>query len=327
MSTRIPCGGRELIRSGEVASYLVMAFIFVLSIQARAGIAEILQSEGYTRCELIESPARDELFVTASVNGNHCIFLVDTGSAYTQVSRAAAQRLGLAVDRLILGSGLNGTVKSEVAKVDSLKIGEIALVPSTVLIAENAANTNKNSGVQCDGLVGLETMRKNHFIIQAGQPATLYFKTQGETGDETQLDPYLTSHGLTSISLLFRSHHFIVPVTLNGVATEMILDTGASRTVLGRDFVTEHQFQTTSVRGQHMNGLDGQTEQVSEVPHCTILAGSYVFHPLAVLVGNLAALRQVDPHSGLHTSGLLGYDLLAKFNFILNTEINSLYLN
>jgi predicted aspartyl protease len=103
-------------------------------------------------------------------------------------------------------------------------------VPITVA---DESHINKVRGPHLDGLFGAHEMSKFGMVIDCTRQM-IYVNPKGPSPATTQkLAEFLTGRGFTRIPMRFdEQHHLIIDAALNGHPTSLIVDTGASTTLL-----------------------------------------------------------------------------------------------
>ncbi|HEY9823820.1 MAG TPA: retroviral-like aspartic protease family protein [Stenomitos sp.] len=135
--------------------------------------------------------------------------------------------------------------------------------------------------------------------------------------------PQATGEAIVPLQLQPQVSLFTVPVVLNGVPLQFILDTGASNTIVDRSVAQQLKLQGASVPSEFLGYLAvGQPTAASQIN----------IYPLASLQVGKAKVTQLNG-IGLSTSGLplksagiLGLDFLSRFDILLNPATRQLQL-
>ena len=183
------------------------------------------------------------------------------------------------------------------------------------------------------GLLGEDVLHRYAAIIDWRRRG-VYFNT--DPSKRMKLGPSLTAAGWTAIPMApTNSHRFTVPCTVNGKQARLLVDTGAGFTSFApgivplsvnynRDTGSSMAHLASTGMTSRMIGLDS-TMYPAEVEHWKIgtyeIASSYVavhkFPPGAL------ADESSDPGP---TLGLLGSEILAKNNALIDIAGSTLYL-
>ena len=166
------------------------------------------------------------MFVSLKIDDQPARFLLDTGADRSMVTEIAARRLGLARDprRLTRLEGVGGATTNWEAKTNSLVFGN-ALVRNINLTVGRFAQ-DEIGGLTVDGLLGVDILSAFDVEIDPVQKqVTLYRARPCPDVQPPWPAPYLT---MTSNGAM--RGRILVPITLDGVNDQAILDTGAQIT-------------------------------------------------------------------------------------------------
>ena len=128
-----------------------------------------------------------------------------------------------------------------------------------------------------------------------------------------------TQQQLASLTLIRKANQFIVPVTVNNSAANLLLDTGASISVVTRQFFEKHNLghQARFITSTTFNTANGQTRgDIYQVKRFEIADLPLSDVKLAVLEN--ASSGDID--------GLLGMNVLGRFRFQIDQDNNVLEL-
>jgi hypothetical protein len=128
-------------------------------------------------------------------------------------------------------------------------------------------------------------------------------------------DSMITKIPIEIVALEGESYHLFVPVKFNGTPFELIIDTGASRTVFSSRLGTElnvpvvdapGEIQTAGVGSGALETWIGRLEELQ--------VGELHLQSLEVVFLDLDSINQLYNHfSSKHVAGLLGSDFLRKY--------------
>lgn len=123
------------------------------------------------------------------------------------------------------------------------------------------------------------------------------------------------------------SFHPIVAATIAGKQINMILDTGASRTVLSSNLVIN--FDKTAGDGEEAfaAGINAQRMEVEQVVIPSIRIGNLDFFDMLIFSTNLDAVSSLyEQMAGVRIDGLLGCDFLVKYGGVVDFNAQRIVL-
>jgi len=303
---------------------IVGGFLLGLSAwPARASVEEVLRREGFASAPIEQLRGRNADVVRVAINGHEFRLVIDTGTPNTLLFRHAAERAGLAIDRTLGPAyGVNGMADAaaSLARVASFSIGGIALPPTPILIAEFHP-TVINGGEDFDGLLGLRTLQRIGAVF-GYDSAVLFFRPSGFP--TRQLHRFFPSVGFAEVSPLLSQGRYLVSVSVNGVPATMMLDSGASTTLLDRRYIEKAGLPPARGVGWGV-GLDGHQILQNGVRTQALAVGGVPL-PLAVIgVCDPAVFR---PRGGTAAiDGLLGFEPLRRLRPYVDAGNDRLYLD
>jgi predicted aspartyl protease len=201
---------------------------------APAALKTFFESEGFGGSSL-QRRLGNHLFVTTIINGRRSALMIDTGSPRTLIDRGTIHSLGLAVRGTKLPVGGVWGWRPEhygVSKLTTLTMGNCTFADVPITVADES-HINKVRGPHLDGLFGAHEMSKFGMVIDCTRQM-IYVNPKGPSPATTQkLAEFLASRGFTRIPMRFdEQHHLAIDAALNGHPTSLIVDTGASTTLL-----------------------------------------------------------------------------------------------
>lgn len=121
--------------------------------------------------------------------------------------------------------------------------------------------------------------------------------------------------------------HLLVPVSVNGIGTHFVLDTGAERSMVTPAAVRRLHLKLSQWVATRMQGIGGIVEHPNALPESLALGGvalrrRTVTHDTSLTVGALP----LSKISGETISGLLGRDFLSVFDLVVNLQADTLTL-
>src|SRR5216684_950802 len=199
-----------------------------------AALKTFLEHEGFGGAPL-QRRLGNHLFVTTIMNGRRTALMIDTGSPRTLIDRGTIHSLGLAVQNTKVPVGGIWGWKPEhygVSKLATLMMGNCTFANVPITVADES-HINKVRGPHLDGLFGAHEMSKFGMVIDCTRQM-IYVNPNGPSPATTlKLTEFLTGRGFTQIPMHFdEQHHLAIAAALNGHPTHLIVDTGASTTLL-----------------------------------------------------------------------------------------------
>jgi predicted aspartyl protease len=313
-----------------------------------ASLAGFLGSQGYAEARL-QRRFGNHLFLATSVNGRRGALLLDTSAPKTVVHRASAATFGIAVSgqvtsrRGVFGEAVNDYGSG---RLSALRIGDRVLTDIPVVIAEQAARVDppeflpisklkanaKRKDLHLytridpvDGLLGSDILRQSAAVVDCGHQM-MYLAANEHRGATAALAEFLADRGFARIPMrVTRDGQSEAAATINGHPTRLIVDTGSSFTLLGRDVAAAAGVFSAPVRfayvtgGNHLEPLNGGT-----VKRLTI--GSFEMDNVDVNVANISGAVLHSAAENEANSGLLGIDQLSMNFAVIDFGSSTLYL-
>ena len=254
-------------------------------------------------------PARmteGRIVVRVTIAGRGLDFGVDTGASTMTINPDVARQLGLiAYDKL--SSSLGGSFAVARTIVPEMRIGAARL---TNVAFSQIAVDDATADTKIVGLLGHDFFASGVFAIDfAHQTLTVY-----PPGTAPLADPALHKVAIETDDGVPR-----VPVTLEGIAGHLLLDTGAGNTV-----VYQHLYgrlpTSTLQPGTWSLVLVGGIVKATAYRVTDLTVGGLVFTPADILVPQ-AAIGEIPGYDGL-----LGRDLLRGLTLYLDYANGAVYL-
>jgi len=153
----------------------------------------------------------------------HLNFIIDTSAVPSVVDLKVARKLGLEgqVEPLSL---FNETVETRRVKLPGLVLGPIDTGPLPVIV-EDLAAYEKRLSVRVDGMIGLDVLAKQNFVVDY-ESATIAFGTASGNG-RGPLDP-----AETSVPFELGPGYAVVSLDVEGKPVRLMVDTGARSLIL-----------------------------------------------------------------------------------------------
>ncbi len=119
------------------------------------------------------------------------------------------------------------------------------------------------------------------------------------------------------IALIRFGSQFLVPVTVEGKSVKLLLDTGASISGLTSSFINQNYSIVKSTKPIQLNTASGTVESFLFVVDSLQIAD---------ITFNKHMLARLPMESNDHFDGLLGVDILGRFEFVIDQEMAELRL-
>jgi tetratricopeptide (TPR) repeat protein len=255
-------------------------------------------------------------YISLTVNGRKAIFVIDTGSGFTVLSKQAAKRLG--VSELARGGnsqGLGGDGKFPIVYglVKELQLGEAKIKMVPCFVRSFHALDERPVEERADGFIGLSVL--SHFLTQ------LDYKERRMRLERPENNPALaellpgatvvpfrtTQNGLISVETQFDDTNII----------NAILDSGASSSVVSAAAVERLKMHDRIIKGQTTSvvGAAGIAENVQMLFIRNCKVADLQQNNLRALVMDFNAINET---SGFEQSGILGGDFLRHFRVTID---------
>lgn len=130
-----------------------------------------------------------------------------------------------------------------------------------------------------------------------------------------------------TIELDSNSFHPILTGRVGDKELTLILDTGASRTVLGKHITEGYPIVQNEISEAFAAGVNAQTMEVEliEIPELTI--GDCTFNNMLVFSTNLNGISDLyQKMAGISIDGLIGCDFMVKYKATINFKMRKIIL-
>lgn len=144
-----------------------------------------------------------------------------------------------------------------------------------------------------------------HAIMATNQPET---QTRAEAF-LAKLDGDALVQDEIEVPLIRFGDQFLVPIMVEGLQTKLLLDTGASISGLTSSFINRHYSLVKSPKPIQLNTASGTVESFLFVVD-TLSIDNITF--------NKQMLARLPMDNGNHFDGLLGVDILGRFDFVID---------
>jgi tetratricopeptide (TPR) repeat protein len=254
-------------------------------------------------------------YINVKVNGRDAVFVIDTGSGFTVVSRHAAKRLGVSeIARGGKSQGVGGDGKFPIiyGLIKMMHLGEARVRMIPCFIREFHGVNDRPPEEQPDGFIGLSVL--SHYITELDYKNNIMRLDREGDGalladlpDATVVPFRMTQNGLISIETEFDERHRV----------NAILDSGASSTVVSAAAVERLKLHDQIIKGQTISviGAAGITSNVNLIYIRNCRVANLKQNNLRALVLDFNAINET---SGFEQSGILGGDFLRHFRLTID---------
>jgi len=173
---------------------------------------------------------QNKLYVPVTINGTPKALFVDTGAASTTLSEAVAGELGIPrdFDHTVDTFGVGGKESHlYIGEVDSIRLGDIVIRKHPVPVAAfNQFMADERTPAA--GLIGADIL--SHFDVDIDIPhrQLALWRVQGCT----EVKPDWNGEAASVPMQISESRHITVPVRIDGVSLDLLLDTGSPNLLL-----------------------------------------------------------------------------------------------
>lgn len=255
-------------------------------------------------------------YVRVKLNGRDSIFVIDTGSGFTVISKVAAKRFGVTeIARGGKSQGVGGSGKFQIVYglIKSLQIGEAKVRMIPCFVRPFHGDRDRPAEETADGFIGLSVL--SHFLTELDYKGARMRLDRSENNSApimaapgVTLIPFRTTqNGLISVETEFDGNPFV----------NAILDSGASSTVISVAAVERLNMGDQIIKGQTTSviGAAGVTENVRMLFIRNCRVADQLQSNLRALVLDFGAINET---SGFEQSGILGGDFLRHFRLTID---------
>jgi predicted aspartyl protease len=255
-------------------------------------------------------------YVRVKVNGRDAVFVIDTGSGFTVISRDSARHFGVSeIARGGKSQGLGGTGKFQIVYglINSLQLGaaRVRMVPCFIRPFHGAKD--RPAEERADGFIGLSILSRFLTELDYKEGRMRLDRSDPRGSPITALTgatliPFRTTqNGLISVETEFDGNQFV----------NAILDSGASSTVISAAAVERLNLRDQIIKGQTASviGAAGVTENVQMLFIRNCRVADQLQSNLRALVLDFGAINET---SGFEQSGILGGDFLRHFRLTID---------
>jgi predicted aspartyl protease len=224
----------------RIALIAAGVWFLILTIEAAspapAALKTFLEHEGFGGSQL-HRRLGNHLFATTFINGHSTALMIDTGAQRTLLDWGTIEQLGLDVRNSHVPVGGVWGWKREhygVTHIATLVMGNCTFLDVPITVADES-HINRVRGPHLDGLFGAHEMTRFGMIIDCGRQM-IYVNPKGPSAGTSQnLATFLGQRGFVRVPIHWdERHHLQVDIGINGHPAKLIVDTGASTTLIAQ---------------------------------------------------------------------------------------------
>ncbi|MDQ6939432.1 MAG: pepsin/retropepsin-like aspartic protease family protein [Verrucomicrobiota bacterium] len=307
-----------------------IASVFFLSIAAASAEAAQINEARASQFQTLalERSQQNDLLVRAFINGKPALLCVDTGAPMSAIASDRVRYFGLTTPRgnseMPARVPFNGG-QYNLAVAHSLQLGSLNLVdePLVALDLHNASHAARLMGERAvDGVIGADIL----FPTKAVLDCSAQMLTMKMNPTVRGVAPGVDYTGFRSIPIHVTGNNLYVDGNFNGRRGKLMIDTGAFGTLLHRRFVNDMKIplRKTDFNSSGVNFTSGAVQRAT-IDRFSL--GAVEMRGKVVGVANLEGLFHAALLEGkMPVAGLLGADILALHNGIIDFGTRTLYL-
>ncbi len=304
---------------------LIILFCFFCSTSHHAQMPGVLMAKGAKKVEIPFE--RQDNFIIVKVLLQNVLplrFIVDTGAEHTILTKKElTSLLQIPYERTItlMGTDMRTQIIAHIARKVSLKLTNVTFEKDILVLDDDYLHFDRFAGLDVHGVLGAEAFKG--FVVKfdfVKQIMTIWDPSVFKPSDHRKYDelpieitrskPYLTTKAQIQSD--------------STVILKLLIDTGASLAMLLHTYSTPGlTLPPQTIRGNIGTGLGGEIEGVvGRIRHVQI--GS---HRLSAPVCNFHELLQLSDSNFINgRNGLLGSEILSRFNFIIDFGKEKMYV-
>jgi len=256
------------------------------------------------------------IFVRVHVNSSkEAYFILDSGAGSNIIDKTFAGQLGLTVSGEVASKGVAGYETAALTHVDSIVVGQVALLDQTAAIADLSA-LNITLPEKPAGLLGYDFISRFPIRINYSTSTLVMFNPAIFDSPDSAL----------AIDLDFMMKIPVISAKIDSIKGRFLVDLGNSLgLILHKPFSDKHNleagFSDIKEMKRTIGGIGGMTEAYAatgktfQMGNCTIDNP-----PLLIAGGDAGAIRSSN------VDGNIGNLMLMKFDLLLDYNARKLYL-
>jgi predicted aspartyl protease len=304
-----------------------------------------LESITYIAVPISRAPS-GHLLIDATVNGIEARFILDTGAGFTTFEITKNEKFNLALTVSdSRATGIGGDVELSKAKVANLTIADFVMndINAGFIDLRHVISTFAMMGIDIDGVIGADVLSRGEAILDYTN-LTLYLRqTPPRRNRPTELISFIKNKEYVAIPLnkIEQGHKYLI-ITINDVPARIILDTGASHTIMdtersekfnlivaGLASINNEQHCSSTIEARSIGvGDDAPHSAISiSTAKCFALTNEYILNDIMMLLISLNHVNSRFVEFGIEEfDGVIGADILANGNAIIDYKNLMLYL-
>jgi hypothetical protein len=306
----------------------ICVFIFLLFYPSFCGFAQMPGVFMDRKAKRVEIPfERQGNFIIVKVVFQGLFplrFILDTGAEHTILTKKEIpQLLGIPFDRSIslMGTDMKTEVIAHIVRKVKLQLTNVLFIKDILVLDDDYFEFDKFSGLDVHGVLGAEAFRG--YVLKFDFPKqliTMYDPSVFKASDHRNYEEL-------PIEIVRTKPYLTTTAQINNTSSaklKLLLDTGAALSLLLHTYSTpELSLPTTVIKGNIGTGLGGELEGfVGRIKSLNVGKNKLV-EP----VSNFQELNALSDSTFINgRNGLIGGEILSRFNFIIDFNNEKLYL-
>ncbi len=302
----------------------------------QVSLARLLVEKGYTPLTL--KRAGNSSYVSCKLNGRSASLVVDTGAGATFIGPGMLRSLGVPLTKVegnwygFLGLA---TTSINAGEIKDFQVGPYQAGANRVAASDFSSYGRAAGSPSMDGFLGIDFLHRHQAIIDCFR-MHLFLKPPSAPSTSATLSAGLRAGGCTEIPVQVVAHHGLtVPTRINGHPGYLVVDTGASNTLLSEHAIAGLNMRVAPLAGSGVlifgssvrYAIQDVGKNVSRVQRAyfdTMEIGNLSVPSQWVLVGDLPYSKDGGTENVFF--GYLGQDLLACYVGIIDCAALKLFL-
>lgn len=306
-------------------SYIVLTLIVLAIYNGFAQMPGVLMNKNAKKVEIPFERQGNFIIIKVIFEGLFPLrFILDTGAEHTILTKKEIPNLlGIPYERTInlMGTDMKTQVVAHIIRRVRLQLPNVLFTKDIIVLDDDYFQFDKFLGLEIDGVIGAETLRG--YIVKFDfqkQIITLYDPSVFKANDHKNFEELPVE--------IIRSKPYIKATAQiqsdTSAELKLLIDTGAALSLLLHTYSTPGlSLPEHVIKGNIGTGLGGEIEGYVGRVRRLQLGKNQIVNP----VSNFQELYQMSDSSYLNgRNGLLGSEILSRFNFIIDFAKEKLYL-
>ena len=306
-------------------SYIALTFIVLSIYHGFAQMPGVLMNKNAKKVEIPFERQGNFIIIKVIFEGLFPLrFILDTGAEHTILTKKEIPNLlGIPYDRTInlMGTDMKTQVVAHIIRRVRLQLPNVLFTKDIIVLDDDYFQFDKFLGLEIDGVIGAETLRG--YIVKFDfqkQIITLFDPSVFKANDHKNFEELPVE--------IIRSKPYIKATAQiqsdTSAELKLLIDTGAALSLLLHTYSTPGlSLPEHVIKGNIGTGLGGEIEGYVGRVRRLQLGKNQIINP----VSNFQELYQMSDSSYLNgRNGLLGSEILSRFNFIIDFAKEKLYL-